>query len=259
MQRAAGEFLNRIANQSVVATTSFAVVMGFGIFGLWSANFYYNAYILGDVSGGFVSNYNPEQLIKTQGGHPVGILLAHIVTASIAFITGFFQFFPAIRRAAPRVHHLLGGIYVVSMLIAGASALVLSWTIMWGPAAISAYSSAAALWLYFLLIGVVTLIKGNYRSHGNFMIRTYAILTLFVTARVMIMAFYDVTVEVQPGAPDPGFTAFYTATIWGLLFVHLAVAETIIAYRSGWVHTFLKMIASTTPTSTHRNVSLDFG
>ncbi|WP_258023053.1 DUF2306 domain-containing protein [Brevibacillus formosus] len=47
------------------------------------------------------------------------LLVAHIVSAFIALLTGFFQFVDRIRLKNPRIHRFLGRIYVYSVFISG--------------------------------------------------------------------------------------------------------------------------------------------
>jgi uncharacterized membrane protein len=52
------------------------------------------------------------------------VLIAHIVFAFIALISGFFQFIDRIRIHRPLIHRFLGRIYVSSVFISGLLALI---------------------------------------------------------------------------------------------------------------------------------------
>lgn len=52
------------------------------------------------------------------------VLVAHIVLAFIALVTGFLQFIDRIRHNNPKVHRNIGRVYVVSVFISGLLAFV---------------------------------------------------------------------------------------------------------------------------------------
>ena len=78
----------------------------------------------------FVAPYltlNPENsrivIISPTIQYPV--LIAHIVFACLALISGFLQFIKRIRLQKPKIHRFLGRLYVGSILISGLLALIL--------------------------------------------------------------------------------------------------------------------------------------
>src|SRR5580692_1311757 len=54
------------------------------------------------------------------------IVFPHILMAISSIIIGPFQFLPQIRNGYPRVHRILGRIYIVSALLGSASGMVMA-------------------------------------------------------------------------------------------------------------------------------------
>lgn len=52
------------------------------------------------------------------------LLIAHIITACVALLSGFFQFIDYFRIKTPNVHRFFGRVYVGSVFISGGLGLV---------------------------------------------------------------------------------------------------------------------------------------
>jgi uncharacterized membrane protein len=117
---------------------------------------------------------------------PLPVVL-HIVSSVIYSIAGAFQFSPGFRRRRPQWHRAAGRVLIPCGLIVAFSALWMNQSFplgnLKGPGVAdydgrSLYAirlvvgSAMAV---FLCLGVATILKRDFRSHGAWMIRAYAL------------------------------------------------------------------------------------
>src|ERR1700749_2150257 len=97
--------------------------------------------------------------------------LTHMLIAPLALLVGPFQFIPAIRARAPRLHRYLGRTYVASCVIAGfATALHASG----GPVAGWGFGILAVLWVTSSLGGMFAAMGRQFALHRLLMALSYA-------------------------------------------------------------------------------------
>ena len=118
--------------------------------------------------------------------NPAPVVL-HIVAASIYAIGGALQLAPRLRRLHARWHRALGALLIPCGFVVALTALWMTQLYpvgsMRGPQAadfdghflyvVRLLVGAAMLW--FLGLGVAAVFKRDFRSHGNWMIRAYAL------------------------------------------------------------------------------------
>jgi uncharacterized membrane protein len=117
---------------------------------------------------------------------PLPVML-HIVSSVIYSLLGAFQFAPGFRRRQPRWHRTAGRVLIPCGLIVALSALWMTQVFplgnFQGPLVADfdgctlyairlVVASAMAL---FLCLGVTTILKRDFRNHGAWMIRAYAL------------------------------------------------------------------------------------
>lgn len=185
--------------------------------------------------------------------HPFWIRL-HIAGGILALTLGLFQFVGSLRAARPRLHRILGRVYVAAVLVGGAAGLRLSpdtprfvadalneskgfdlslvglspSVLGYGPS--STYSPSqfflvmlgfAALALAWLVTTAAALLRARQRRfdrHRAWMTRSYSLTFAAVTVRLVGLPFLVLT-------RDP--VAAITCTFWSWL-LNLAVAEWLI-------------------------------
>lgn len=115
---------------------------------------------------------------------PVGL---HIVSSVIFCIAGAFQFAPGFRRRRPHWHRAAGRVFILCGLVAALSALWLTQFFPLGNFTGSRVADFDGRSLYvirlvvgsamavFLGLGVATIVQRDFRSHGAWMIRAYAL------------------------------------------------------------------------------------
>ncbi|MBX3221869.1 MAG: DUF2306 domain-containing protein [Labilithrix sp.] len=110
--------------------------------------------------------------------HP-GALAVHVAAGLLYTLLGAIQFAPALRRRRPALHRIAGRIVAPAGLAAGLSGL---WTMLAYPASPTAGLPihamrvvAAASMITFLVAGLAALTRRDFRAHGAWMTRAYAI------------------------------------------------------------------------------------
>jgi uncharacterized membrane protein len=111
------------------------------------------------------------------------IVFPHIVVALLALVIGPFQFWPRIRNGFPKVHRILGRIYVVSALIGGVSGMGLAVISSRGlPYAVGLFGLGLAGFLATSM-AYISIRKRNFIQHKQWMVRSYVVIFGFVTIR----------------------------------------------------------------------------
>lgn len=108
----------------------------------------------------------------------------HVYTAVFVLPAGFTQFSVYIRRRLPAVHKYSGWVYAaVVILLAGPSGLYMGIYANGGFISQVSFVLLAALWISFTVIAVVKALQGNYKSHREFLIRSFALTVSAITLR----------------------------------------------------------------------------
>ena len=107
----------------------------------------------------------------------------HFGIGGLALLLGPWQFLPALRRKAPAVHRWFGRLYVLSCLVSGCAALILSQQTHTGLNSQVGFVLLATLWLITTLIGWKRARTREFTAHRQWMIRSYALTLAAVTLR----------------------------------------------------------------------------
>jgi uncharacterized membrane protein len=159
------------------------------------------------------------------------ILVTHIGCAFIALITGFLQFIDRIRFNNPKVHRYIGMIYVVSVFISGILALVILFYIENFTKAV-AFLTLSILWLFTCWKGYRTAVKGQFKAHRIWMIRSFGITLVAVSARVLVpvllLTYYTLNGFILPEGRDKMVEDVLNVNIWVGLVLNFVLVEWII-------------------------------
>ncbi|TWP50973.1 DUF2306 domain-containing protein [Lentzea tibetensis] len=164
--------------------------------------------------------YLPPDLDSTEGiarglVHHV-LLVAHILTATIAVAIGLAQFWPWLRNNHPRVHRLVGRLYLFAGVLPSAVfGVVVANLSLNGLAASAPLSLLSVLWFVTAVQGFRAARARDYRAHRVWMIRNFALTAAAITGRL-----WGLTLAVTIG----GELVFATAN-WLSFVVNLLVAE----------------------------------
>ena len=108
----------------------------------------------------------------------------HVYMSIWVLLAGFTQFSENIRTFRPNLHRSFGYIYAVDVLfITGPAGLIMGFYANGGLPSKIAFVTLAIGWITFTTIAVLKAKSGDFVSHRNFMIRSYALTLSAVTLR----------------------------------------------------------------------------
>jgi uncharacterized membrane protein len=108
----------------------------------------------------------------------------HVLTSIFLLLAGFTQFYSPLKKNMSSLHKGIGKIYVIIILfLSGPSGLVMAYYANGGLPSQLAFITLSILWLYFTTKAWIEIRKGNFITHGEYMIRSYALTLSAVTLR----------------------------------------------------------------------------
>lgn len=109
----------------------------------------------------------------------------HVFTSMLPLLAGFTQFSPFILQRRPRIHRLMGKIYVLSVcFVTGPASLVMAFYANGGLTSRIAFAMLAILWLLTTAMGWWKISSRDWKSHSEWMTRSYALTLSAITLRV---------------------------------------------------------------------------
>lgn len=148
--------------------------------------------------------------------------LGHLAAGGIAIVTGAFQFSSRLRTRRPATHRLLGKVYLGTVLLSGASALLLAPVSDGGIPGHYGFGLLAVLWLATSGVAYARARARDYDAHRDWMIRSYALCLAAVTLRIYL------PLSQIAGLP---FEQAYPSIAWMCWVPNLIVAEWFIIGR----------------------------
>jgi uncharacterized membrane protein YozB (DUF420 family) len=119
----------------------------------------------------------------------------HVYSSIIVIVLGVSQFSKTIRNHFSIIHKLNGkGYILLTLLIASPSGLIMAFHANGGLVSQISFSILSILWFIFTLIAYLSIKKGNYKKHRDFMIRSYALTLSAISLRLFkygIVFFYE--------------------------------------------------------------------
>jgi len=168
--------------------------------------------------------------LEVGGGLHHGLLVAHVLTATVALVLGPLQFVPAI-RARVRWHRRIGRTYlVVGVLPAAVTAVpvaLLSGRVLTQVGLVI----PAVGWLVTAGLALRAVRRGDVAAHRAWMTRNYALTFLAVTGRVLVPLLLLTGLAVGAVSPADARTATTSLIPVGQVLgwvVDLAVAEVLV-------------------------------
>jgi hypothetical protein len=147
----------------------------------------------------------------------------HVYASIWVLFAGFTQFSRKLQRRQPRIHRTMGYIYTVDvLLITGPAGLLMGFYANGGTPSRIAFVSLACLWIFFTAMALYKARKKDFKSHRNYMIRSYALTLSAITLRAWKFGINN-SFELPP-------MDVYRTVAWLGWVVNLGIAE-IIIYR----------------------------
>jgi uncharacterized membrane protein len=130
--------------------------------------------------------YLHPDMRDTFRAHPWGIY-THVFAAVFALALGPFQFNARLRAARPRVHRMMGRLYLgVGVAVGGVSGLYMAGIAYGGPVARAGFTLLALSWLYTGWRAYAAIRKRDVTSHRQWMVRNFALTLAAVTLRIYL-------------------------------------------------------------------------
>lgn len=142
---------------------------------------------------------------------------AHAIIASLALLTGVWQFLPVTRRTG--YHRWAGRLYLACVVLASIAGFIIALNTALGPEAGVGFAILAVLWLSSTMMAYSKIRERDYPSHRIWMIRSYALTCAAITLRIIL------PIGQMAGA---SFHDSYVVAAWGCWIINLAIAELII-------------------------------
>jgi hypothetical protein len=108
----------------------------------------------------------------------------HVYASLWVLLAGFTQFSKKIQRNNPRLHRIMGYIYVTDvLLITGPAGLLMGLYANGGLLSRIAFVLLASLWIFFTAMAFVKARQKDFKAHRAYMIRSYALTLSAITLR----------------------------------------------------------------------------
>jgi len=154
---------------------------------------------------------------QTEGFAPhYPLLVAHVVFASVAMVTGCFQIWPWFRRRYVTAHRVMGRVYVLGGVVpAGLMGLIIGAVSPFGPVIRASNVLLALVWLTCTMAGFRMARQGRFVEHRRWMTRSVALTLSVITNRIWAVIF---TIVLLPQLPTTfgGNETLMVQTIAGL-------------------------------------------
>jgi Predicted membrane protein (DUF2306) len=139
----------------------------------------------------FSFSYDVGFLLTKQTVLHIGIwriaFYTHISSSLLVLLFGLFQFAKPIIKGYPKIHRLLGKMYIVLILfICAPSGLIMAFYANGGIWAKISFVIISLLWWYYTFIAYKYAIKRDFKSHLANMYRSYALTLSAITLRTYI-------------------------------------------------------------------------
>ncbi len=115
-----------------------------------------------------------------------GALLVHAGFAATALLVGSFQFLQSVRLRWPRVHRVVGTIYIICCLAGGSAGLLLAFGTVGGHIATAGFAALAAIWLFCTAQAWRYARRRDFISHRRWVVRSFALTLAAVTLRIYV-------------------------------------------------------------------------
>lgn len=145
----------------------------------------------------------------------------HVFTSMLPLLAGFTQFAPWVLKKWPRLHRVMGRIYVFTVcFVTGPASLIMAFYANGGITSRVAFIILAVLWLATTAMGWRKALKREWQSHREWMIRSYALTLSAITLRAWK---YAIVFAFEPRPMD-----LYRLVAWLGFIPNILLAEWLI-------------------------------
>ena len=175
-------------------------------------------------------------LATTYADRPAVIQVAfyvHIAFAGLALLLGPAQFVGRWRRRAPRLHRMVGRLYLVGVGVGAVGGLIVATASSVAFQGFFGFGALAVLWAWTGWRAYRSIRAGRVAEHHAWMIRCFALTYAAVTLRLWVAVLVAVQVPFAGADADPVamFTLAYAPVAFLCWVPNIVVAEWLIARR----------------------------
>jgi uncharacterized membrane protein len=157
-------------------------------------------------------------------------LVVHAAAGGLALLLGPFQFFGSIRRRNPRIHRLIGRVYLLGGVLPGSLAgIVVAVLTTAGPIALVTFAFLDVFWFWTALRAYRAVRARDFAAHERWMLRNMAATFGAVMLRVYLGLFIAVQLpfldSVYGGDFEPLFDNAYVSAIVSSVALNLLFME----------------------------------
>lgn len=143
---------------------------------------------------------------------------AHVFFSILTLVAGLTQFSNYVLKQFPKVHRVMGYIYVIDVIcIAGPSGFIMGIYSNGDWHASLSFVILSGLWVVFTALALYKVYNKQYNVHRNWMIRSYALTLSAITLRLLAIVF---PMLFQLNAKEE-----YALISWLSWMLNLAIAE----------------------------------
>ncbi len=150
------------------------------------------------------------------------MLIVHAVSASVALMSGPWQFIASLRRKRLGLHRWAGRVYLVAVGVAWISSLPLGFGALGGSVSTLGFLGLGVAWIGSSGMGLATILRGRVAAHKDWMLRSYALTAGAITLRLYL------GVAIALHLP---FVESYRVIAWASWVTNLLAAEAILLLR----------------------------
>lgn len=156
----------------------------------------------------------------------------HVFMSPVVILAGLFQFNRYLILRKPKIHRIVGKIYIATVLfVSGPAALVMSFYANGAFPTRLSFILLSTCWLLFTWIAYRKIRKGNTDQHARFMLWSYALTLSAVTLRFYAWLLDMFGVDIHP-------TSAYLLIAWSSWIPNLILAE--LLFRAGFVNRLIR-------------------
>lgn len=128
----------------------------------------------------------------------------HITLGGIALLIGWVQFIKRFRNRYPKVHRIIGKIYVTSILISGPVAFYIGFFVYGGLPTQIGFTFGSIVWIVATFLAYKKIRQGDVAKHKEYMMYSYAGTCAAITLRLMLPLLMMIT----------SFKVAYGISVW---------------------------------------------
>ena len=113
-------------------------------------------------------------------------LTVHALGASVALLTGPWQFLPGLRRRHMGLHRVLGRVYVAAVLVGWIASVPVGLHAETGAVASAGFLTLGAAWIVTTGLALERVLHRDVAAHRRWMVRSYALTAAAITLRIYL-------------------------------------------------------------------------